>query len=158
MNKLQLPPKRYEDPSLPIYDSIRHKEWFPRLLVRRLKIPVLAACREAYNKEHETMVHQCAKFEVDEREFRDYIRFVNNGITSCSVDHKTTRAIIELAYNAYCNDNADDPFTRYLEHFARMFGVPPRHITELWETDNLYRPEASKPFTEYEPQPKQEAK
>lgn len=150
MQKLVLPPKRYEDPADSKYDPIRHKPWFARLLHRREKIPILKAAAKEYKTNAWKPVAKIAlSYDVDERELRDYMKFDGNFAVT-SLEFGVAMAICELAYNAYCNDKAEEPFQAYVEYFAKRFGVSPRAAVEMWDVDALIIPTGIEPIDRYE--------
>lgn len=135
-----LPPKRFEEPFDPKYDSIRHLPWFKRLTQRRDKIPALRQAYAYFLGSDKTQADSSAMFSVDERELRDYIKFINKQPVINSVESKVAQSIINSAYENYCASKAQESIQRYLEAFSRLFGVNPRHVVELWEIDRNYYP------------------
>jgi hypothetical protein len=134
MNKLKLPPKRFEDPEQPCFDSIRFKPWYAKLYKRREKIPMLAAARQEWVSTKKSQIDVCVEFGISEREFRDYTKYASGVASTCPIPDDVLQYAIDAAYIAYCNDNASDPFTRYIEGAAKLFGINPRQLSEQWET------------------------
>lgn len=131
-----LPPKRFDSPDNPKYDSIRHRPWFRLTLERRGKIPFLKAAKDKL-VEIGSQKETASMYRVDERELRDYCRFVD-GISPNYQDaqeKRTFQRIIDDAYASYVADKAKYNFRDYIANNAGYFGALPRHVLEAWEID-----------------------
>lgn len=138
-----LPPKRFEDPSDPLYDSIRTRPWFAKMATRRAKIPLLkqAHAMSLQIGQHTTQKFICDTWGVDERELRDYVKWYCDSPIALDPIPKNFMDAINHAYHAYCEDKGNMPWRNHLRNSAPYFGIKPRHITEKWETDTAYYPD-----------------
>lgn len=143
--KFQLPPKRFDDPSDPKYDPIRHLSWFWKLAKRREKLKFLKQANQDMICNKKLQKDAARNFGLDERELRDYISFVNHeprmvgGSVGAAYQHAS-----DLAYLIYCRAGGLFSFTKCLERAAPDYGIKPRHLTELWETDPTFYPQGCK--------------
>jgi len=74
---------------------------------------------------------------VDARELRDYIRYKHNHNPEITA---TAQAVMDDAYHHYCADNANMPWVSYLRSSAKQFGINPRGVQEVWETEPSFYP------------------
>lgn len=135
--KIQLPPKRFQDPEDPIYDSVRTKSWFPKLAIRRKQIPMLAGALNDHKNVRRTQKEAAEAWGVDERELRDYESFVmgrNRPYTS------TDQQILNDAYTIYCTNGGDIAIRACISRVSWYYGRDPRAVTELWEVDPTFFP------------------
>ena len=144
MNRIQLPPKRWEDGDNPIYDTIRHKRWFGRGLKRKRHIPFLKQAALKYQKEGGLVKDVCLEFGVNEREFRDWYAFSVQMAANQPLE-PLQQVVINAAYSLYCECNADKSFRHCIEQAAGHYGVSRRPIVELWEVRKDVYPTGYKP-------------
>ncbi len=137
---MTLPPKRFEDPYDPRFDTIAGKPWYHRLIARREQIPML---HQAALKAKETTQKAAAEeYGVDERELRDYLGFIDSVNKRAS---PTFQRILDDAYQAYNQSKASSHIRFFIEQAAPRYGVNPRHVTEIWEISNSFYPSGYKP-------------
>ena len=138
-----LPPKRFEQVDDPRFDPIRGREWFGKLVKRRDKIPLLVQALKAIENEQLTQAQASERFGVDERELRDYEKFVNN-ISSFNDLHKSEKIvyqhILDNAYDMYDRFRARDNFRSYIEGAVKVYGIDARPVWELWEVSPDFYP------------------
>lgn len=131
-----LPPKRFEDPSDPKFDSIRHEDWFPKLLKRREKIPALRNAVREMAEDDRSQVDVAVLCGVDPREMRDYIRFHFKPYEFPKPTVEQEEAIMR-AYELYCTSSAS-------WNHCLMSALPLRRDTrallEKWEVDPSFFP------------------
>lgn len=144
-----LPPKRFQAPEDPWFDPIRHKPWFVKLYRRRTQLPALqmalaeiTACN-SINEKNDPMHVIAARWAVDERELRDYISF-RGGLSYVDKQDDQTqatfKAVLDQAYEAYCNAGADDTIRYYIQTVGRYFPGNTRQMIEAWEVDPTFYP------------------
>jgi hypothetical protein len=146
---MQLPPKRFQSDGDPKYDSIRHLPWFRLLAERREKIAVLEQAykwkRETFcvhtdgHRVYATQTEAARTFAVDERELRDFIDFREGRNRLAEIEPDGTRrafqAILDQAYDVYCDTNGRKPFVQIIRDESRLFGIDGRQAVELWDVD-----------------------
>ena len=137
MNNLILPPKRYEDPYNPKYDPIRHKPWFPSLMERREKIPMLQMAYRQLKETNHSQLRVAEEWGVDPRELRDFINFT---IGKGDTPSKAFQACLNDAYFEYCIEGAMRHIGFFIEKMAPFYGLNPRHVREMWEVDPEFYP------------------
>jgi hypothetical protein len=133
------PPKRFEDPSDPKYDQIRHRPWFRLLLKVRAKIPMLEMARRELAEGAISQQDVCEKWNVPSRQLRDYVAFVYGKSKIPEDKVNLTKDIIRRAYVSYCHDMADKNLTHYIAFHARILDLNPRRFVEDWEIDPTIR-------------------
>jgi hypothetical protein len=138
-----LPPKRWERDSLAKYDPIRHRPWF-RLLCKRKHSLHHMAYAYSFMKENDTSQKEaCSQFSLSEREFQDYIEFVEGESRHSKLDGKKKQVFLEIlndAYRIYTHNLASKNIVFYIRQVAPLWGVNPRHVTEMWEVDPKFYP------------------
>jgi hypothetical protein len=137
-----LPPKRWEEDSH-IYDTIRHKVWYRRLLARKRHIPLLKQAEILYHAGGILMETVCSQFGVDEREFRDWYGFHVQSAEFKPLGAKEQQAV-DYAYSVYCAKNANKSFRHCLSEAAYVFSLPKRPLIEQWEINPLVYPSVYK--------------
>lgn len=144
-----MPPKRFEDASDPRFDPIRGRSWFRHLLIRKWQLPALRSAKQHLYKldGYPTQSKAAEAFRVDERELRDYVDYVDGvsdwaeNLTQPEGDlSRRMKAALDHAYDQYNFDNAKLAFHAYVESSAKLFGLKPRAVRELWETDPKFYP------------------
>lgn len=137
-NQIVLPPKRWETAESPIFDPIRGKPWFQKLLKRKHHIPALEqAYRECMANLNETQKSIAKIWDVDERELRDYIKFKHD--QNPEITDQAQR-VIDMAYKLYCESKAIRSFSWCVELAANAAGLRTRPYRELWEVCPNYYP------------------
>jgi len=136
-----LPPKRFQDPADPCFDSIRHHKWFRKLDSRRKKVHILKCAYRDYSDEQLDMTQKelCFHWGIDPREFRDYVAFRERSEVVYGAE-PSHQAILDCAYQSYCGHIATKSIRHFIEVIAPLYGVNPRHIVERWETDPMFLP------------------
>lgn len=136
MNQVTLPPKRFQKPHDPKYDSIRHYPWFHKLARRRAQITMLEQAHKDFKDGKLTQLEVAAAWGIDARELRDYIFFVEGGkkLVASSDQH-----VLDFAYSSYC-DNPNHGIRYWIKVYANMGGFKSRPIIELWEVDPTFYP------------------
>ena len=140
-----LPPKRFQQIDDTKFDQIRPRPWFARLDKRRQQIPLLKQASEMYSHDGEviTQAKAAEMFGVDERELRDYEKFVDNQSSMGDLT-KSEKAvyqhILDCAYSMYERFRAGEHIRTYVESQARMYGVDGRKVIEMWEIDPTFWP------------------
>lgn len=140
MNKLQLPPKRWQSSDDPRYDPIRYNRWFARLGKRKQNIALLSECLRQLpvaEDEGKTIRSHCMDWCVSEREFRDYRNFIYGEPKEVS---QQAQDAINHAYHQYVESNAMHAFHAHLEACAPLFALQPRQLRELWECASNFWP------------------
>lgn len=151
---MQLPPKRFQSDGDPKYDSIRYLPWFTTLAARREKLGVLQEAWRWKNstfvtttdghRKFATLTEAASAFAVDERELRDFIDFIEGRSRLAEIEHVGTRrafqAILDQAYDVYCDTNGRKPFSQVIRDESRLFGIDGRQAVELWDVDPAYYP------------------
>lgn len=133
---MQLPPKRFQSCQDPRYDSIRFFPWFRHLEQRREKLGQLSQAKSYLDSSKVTQEQAAKEWQVDSRELRDYISFMEGRGSPIS---KSQQHLIDAAYRHYCEGKGEFPFRESIYALARMYGFNPRHIHELWDVDcNFY--------------------
>lgn len=132
-----LPPKRFEPCYPSIYDGIRFHSWFHRLEERRQKLPDLEAARLDMVVDGFNQVFAAEKRNVDERELRDYIRFVAGNALPVT---KTEQYVLDEAYQLYCKNRGEIKLRACLDRIAPYYGLKARAVFELWETCPKFYP------------------
>lgn len=137
-----LPPKRFQDPSSPCYDPIRHLKWFGKLSVRRDQITMLRCALRDYDDTRLDLTQKeiCARWKVSEREFRDYIDFVAGFVDRRLWQSPAYQPVMDAAYASYCNHLACRHIRHFIEEVAPLYGLNKRHVTERWEVDPGFIP------------------
>jgi hypothetical protein len=146
-----LPPKRWQPAEDPKYDPIRPKRWFPRLLVRKNKLHNLEAARlkwRSYQKFVKDAQKRAAEeWGVDERELRDYCKFVEGYSKLLEEGPKyrqLAQILIDEAYNLYCHDKGLHSFQFWLKRVGDRSTIGGRQLIELWEVDPTFYPKGYK--------------
>jgi hypothetical protein len=139
---IPLPPKRFQDPADPVYDPIRHKPWFGKLLKRRAKLPLL---EQALKRLGDCSQKQAAEeFGLDERELRDYLHWAEGVVEGIPMVApcigRKYQAVLDDANSMYQHNNGYAHIRFYIELWAPLWGMKPRHVTELWEVDPTFLP------------------
>lgn len=129
-------PKRWESAESTVYDPIRGKPWFRRLLKRKRQIPALREASKLVSQ-GQPQWKAAAEFGVDERELRDYRNYI---IGSCNPISRVEQDILDHAYDQYQFDGARLAFHAYVMSSAKMLGLNPRAIRELWEIHPFFLP------------------
>lgn len=145
---IPLPPKRFQSTEDPKYDPIRHRPWFEKLRTRRKKLHLLRCALHDMSNEAIGLTQKEAAFHwgVDERELRDYEDFIDGSSKLASREWKypgfgrIAQHALDSAYTAYCEHNAIRHIRSFIEDAAPLYGLNPRHVTELWETDPTFWP------------------
>lgn len=133
--RLILPPKRWEADG-PQFDSLRFLPWYSRGLRRKHLIPALEQANRLV-QQGQPQWKAAAEFKVDERELRDYSKFVSGQ----PLDRLPIHArIIDLAYSIYCDSGLKHSFSFCMEKAGDYYGQNPRACRELWEVDPCYYP------------------
>lgn len=131
-----LPPKRFQDPADPKYDSIRHLKWFIyEPIGPRLKI--LKQAYLQYKEGGKPQYRVAEEWNVREREFRDYCKFVegkSNGY------NRTYPHIIDAAYENYCNEKGAIAWSLYLKRQSELWGMNGRATHDIWVFDPIFYP------------------
>ncbi len=141
-----LPPKRFEDPYDPIFDSIRHEGWFGKLLKRRAKNHALRAGLELWRDWKRSQKEASEAVGVDPRELRDYAMWVNK--TPRKAISVAEQAILDGAYILYSgmpmvygSGAINNPsFGWCIRHESSLFGTKGRPIEEMWEIRHDFWP------------------
>lgn len=141
LHQIRLPPKRFEPGDDPVYDEIRPRSWFGRLLKRKWQIPFLREAwrcvrYDGFNQKLASFLHG-----VDERELRDYSAFVDG--KGMAIE-PVSQEVLDDAYHNYCEDGAKLNIRAYISSSAALFGVNPRPVIELWEVHPLFYPSGYK--------------
>jgi hypothetical protein len=137
---IPLPPKRFQNPADPVYDPIRHKPWFGKLLKRRAKLPLLEQALLAWMVGG-SQKQAAEEFGLDERELRDYRNWIERAqLVPICASKKTFQHILEAAHATYQNTGGSRHLRTYIEVHASRWGLTPRHVTELWEVDPTFFP------------------
>lgn len=136
-----LPPKRFQPCYLPIFDSIRYRPWFRHLEERRDKICLLEAARLEYRGQQtqrlDPQKYAAEKWNVDERELRDYISFWGRVPKPVS---KAQQHALDTSYLDYCANHGEESFRNCIFNVSKMYGIKPRHLHELWDTCPKFYP------------------
>jgi hypothetical protein len=146
---LPLPPKRFQPIDSTEYDQIRGRQWFAKLDKRRQQIPLLEQANKVHIEDGSilTQAQAAEMFNVDERELRDYEKFINGqssmGDMSPS-EKKVYQHILDCAYSMYDRFRAGDHIRTYIDSQARMYGVDGRKVIEMWEIDPTFYPTGTK--------------
>ncbi len=135
MNRVILPPKRWQEDG-PHFDSLRHLGWYARLLVRKHQIPALKQALVLVQR-GEAQWKAAAVFTVDERELRDYGKFVAGMPLGITIPQQFT---LTRAYEDYQKGFRDHPYHYFIERSAEYHGLNPRALRELWEIDPCVYP------------------
>lgn len=140
-----LPPKRFQSTWEPVYDVLRHKRWFADLNKRRAKLPLL---QQAYARFMETGMQKKSSIEfgIDERELRDYVRFITKEKTIEPDKQRAFQLLLDHAYRAYCRDKAQYHLREYVRYDYGLASLNPRAVVEAWEVDANFYPTGYKPF------------
>jgi hypothetical protein len=134
---IPLPPKRFQNLGDSAYDPIRFRPWFRLLETRRKKIPILA---EAHRRLQLKMGNQgkvALDMGVSDRELRDYSNFIEK---RGAVITRTQQQILDEAYDLFCYWRAETSLSSCIKSIAKLYGVNPRHVNELWEVDPFFYP------------------
>ncbi len=121
----------------PVYDSIRHQPWFWRLEKRREKLWQLKQAKSHLDNVKDSRCAVAKEWQVDERELRDYISFVNKVKRNITA---TEQKILDRAYQSYMEAGGNVSFRDCIYSESKMWGINPRHVNELWETDYHFYP------------------
>lgn len=147
--KIILPPKRFEDDKDPKYDPIRPISWFRLLEQRRQKLGLLKCAYHDVRNLKISMTQEGAArhWNVDERELRDYEKFVegysrlyHSRLEKFSTKRKEYQAVMDEAYARYCENKASSHIGLFLAEIAPLYGIKRRYAQEIWEIDPLYWP------------------
>ena len=140
---IKLPPKRFEQVDDVKFDEIRGRPWFAKLVKRREKLPLLEQALIAVEDDKLTQAQASEKFGVDERELRDYEKFVNN-ISSFKDLRKSEQLlyqhILDTAYDMYDRFRARDNFRSYIESAVKMYGIDARPVWEMYDVSPDFYP------------------
>lgn len=134
-----LQPKRWQLADSPIYDPIRFRPWFQRLLKRKKHITKMRACLFEFAGAETALTQEehCDKWNVSPREFRDFVNFWSGEGPPISPEYLS---ILTSAYNAYCEHSAIRPIQRFIADIAPLYGVNYRHVWEMWEIHPKFYP------------------
>jgi hypothetical protein len=140
-----LPPKRFESLADTIFDPIRGRPWFQKLVKRREQIPLLEQAYKAHRDMHRSMTQYDAatQFNVDERELRDFIKYVDGVSVFSSLtkaEQLVYQRILDNAYDLYDRFRAQENFRYYIEGCAKPFGLDARPVWELYDIDPTWFP------------------
>lgn len=134
-----LPPKRFEDPSHPVYDPIRHHPWFQKLIKRRKKIPFLKQALARWDEtEHQRL--SAVEFGIDERELRSYRLFVKKNRIIRDSQVEIVTHMLDSAYATYCSNKGHRSYVWCLKKVAALYGKTPKQLVEIWEADATMYP------------------
>jgi len=135
-----LPPKRFQDPWNPRYDSIRVFPWYKRLEARRGALNRLCWANKDIVDGYKNQKDSSGYWGVDPRELRDYMKFVRGEGAEITA---TQQRALDHAYHSYCaiaDHGICYSFVQHLRETAKIWGLTPRPFIELWETHPLFWP------------------
>lgn len=139
-----LPPKRYDDPGDPKWDSLRHHVWFDKLSERRDKNSLLYQAHLCCSL-GEFAKRACAdKWGVNRRELQDFSDFLNKRSRFSEIEDNQTKrqfqGVLDQAFDMYRDTFGAKSFRSLIEDAALLFGVNGRHVAELWDIDPMWYP------------------
>ncbi len=134
-----LPPKRFESLEDPRFDSIRHKSWYGKMAKRKWQLPALKqAHAELVAYSDKTRKEVAESFGIDERELRDYIKFVT-GVPG-NGQKPGFLCVLDDSYLKYCQDLGKHHILAYIAKECPFWGLKARHVQEAWDCDPTFYP------------------
>ena len=136
-----IPPKKYEDPSDPRFDSIRHFPWFKHIEKRANRVARMRAANGLISQGM-GVCEAASRTSSSRRELADYISFVN-GVSKFDglANHgkQIVQLILDKSYHSFLKDSSK-PITHYIMMACRTLGAKPRPIIDMWELDPKFLP------------------